>query len=69
MVNLFSLRGCNFLNKDVRLDEKLMKELVMCGLVTYFGAREVKDNYFPLEREMSTMDAPARVGCPGGPVM
>ena len=49
MVNLFSLRGCNFLNKDVRLDEKLMKELVMCGLVTYFGAREVKDNYFPLE--------------------
>lgn len=49
MVNLFSLRGCNFLNKDVRLDEKLMKELVMCGLVTYFGAREVKDNYFLLE--------------------
>ena len=41
-------RGYNFLNKDVRLDEKLMKELVLCGLVTYFGAREVKDNYFPL---------------------
>ncbi len=45
---MFSLRGCNFLNKDVRLDEKLMKELVMCGLVTYFGAREVVDNYFSL---------------------
>ena len=26
-----------------------MKELVMCGLVINFGAREVKDNYFPLE--------------------
>ena len=43
-----------FLNKDVRLDEKLMKELVMCGLVTYFGAREVKDNYFPLESVKKT---------------
>ena len=50
MVNfIFFLRGCNFLNKDVRLDEKLMKELVMCGLVINFGAREVKHNYFPLE--------------------
>ena len=47
MIKFIFFGVCNFLNKDVRLDDKLMKELVMCGLVTYFGAREVKDNYFP----------------------
>ena len=49
MVKFIFFGVCNFLNKDVRLDDKLMKELVMCGLVINFGAREVKDNYFPLE--------------------
>ena len=45
-LNLYSLRGYNFHNEDIRLDEKSMKELVMCELVTYFGARKVMDNYF-----------------------
>ena len=47
-LNLISFRGYNFHNKDVRLDEKPMKELVMSGLVIYFGATKVMDNYFSL---------------------
>ena len=31
-----------------------MKELVMCGLVTYFGAREVKATIFPYESVKKT---------------
>ena len=49
MVNLFLCEVVISLIKMYGWNEKLMKELVMCGLVTYFGAREVKDNYFPLE--------------------
>ena len=47
-LNLYSFRGYNFHNKDLRLNENSMKELLICELVTYFGARKVMDDYFSL---------------------